>query len=104
PAPDRRRVTIVLPTYNRRVQLRRCLEALLACVVEGLQVDLRIVDDGSGDGTCEMVADLTRQYSGPVRVHCHRQVNSGCSSARNRAFSMTDTDLVLFIDDDCVPD
>lgn len=103
PPVDRRGATIVLPTYNRSQALRRCLEGLLACDAHGLEVDLRIVDDGSTDGTREMVAAVREQYEGPVRLHYHWQANGGCSAARNRALSMTDTDLVLFIDDDCVP-
>jgi glycosyltransferase involved in cell wall biosynthesis len=101
--PDRLRVTVVVPTYNRREGLRRCLDGLFACDVDGLAVDVRIVDDGSGDGTGEMVASLPPPPAG-MRVHYHRQENAGAAAARNCGVRDAETDLVLFIDDDCVPD
>jgi GT2 family glycosyltransferase/glycosyltransferase involved in cell wall biosynthesis len=103
-AVDTSRVTVVVPTYNRRESLRRCLMGLLACEVTGLDVQIRIVDDGSEDGTQPMVEQLRSEYRGPIRIHYHRQRNQGSGAARNVGLRATDTDLVLFIDDDCVPE
>ncbi len=102
--PDRTRVTVIVPTYNRRDSLRRCLDGILACEMVGFAVELRVTDDGSTDGTGEMVAELTREYVGPARIHYHCGPNGGQSSARNRAIDASDTDLLIFTDDDCLPD
>lgn len=97
------RASIVLPTYNRCESLRRCLRGLFECDVEGVEVDLQIVDDGSPDATPELVAQVLREYQGPIRVCYHRQANQGGSAARNRGIAASEAEVVLFIDDDCVP-
>lgn len=100
---DTRHVTVVLPTYNRKESLRRCLEGLFACDVEGLVVDVWVIDDGSGDGTGEMFRELAAAYRGPLRLRYHRQENAGHSAAVNTGIRLAETDLVLNIDDDCAP-
>ncbi|MFN3650817.1 MAG: glycosyltransferase [Armatimonadota bacterium] len=102
--PDLRRITVVLPTYNRAESVRRCVLGILACDVEGLEVELRVVDDGSPDNTAEVIEEVRRRYDGPIRLVYDRQPNAGQSSARNRAIRAAETDVLLFIDDDCVPD
>lgn len=105
PSPlDRSRVTVVLPTYNRRESLCRCLRAVLACDTDSIEVELRILDDGSTDGTGDAVAAILRDYAGPIRVRYECQANQGAAAARNAALRDADTDLILFIDDDCEPE
>src|SRR5262249_39317474 len=67
-------------------------------------VDLQIVDDGSTDGTPAVVEQILRQYHGSIRLSYHRQKNQGGSAARNLGIGASDAEVVLFIDDDCVPD
>lgn len=97
------RVTVVVPTYNRREKLRRCILGLLDIDLEGLALDLRIQDDGSSDGTDGMLRELTADYTGPVRIVYRRQENQGPAAARNAAIAESDTELVAFLDDDCIP-
>lgn len=104
PDPDRRRVTVILPTYNRAESLERCLRALLACETDGREVTVRVVDDGSRDRTRAVVEALQASCPPGVRLHYHRQENAGQSAARNRAIAAADTDLLLCIDDDCESD
>ncbi|MFN3650816.1 MAG: glycosyltransferase [Armatimonadota bacterium] len=101
---DLSRVTVIVPTYNRAASLRRCVEALLRCDPGGAQVELRVSDDGSTDDTEAVVADLKRAAPPAFRVHYHRGENGGQSAARNRAIAASDTDVLLFTDDDCEPD
>jgi GT2 family glycosyltransferase len=100
---DRQHVTVVVLTYNRKQSLRRTLDALLACDVEGLRVDLRVIDDGSTDGADGMIEALRREYRGPMELHYHRQPNAGHSAAVNLGIRVTETDLLLMLDDDMVP-
>ncbi|MFN3650815.1 MAG: glycosyltransferase family 2 protein [Armatimonadota bacterium] len=100
----RDRVTVVLPTYNRRASLLRCLEALLACDRRGVEVTVRIVDDGSTDGTEAAVQELRERCPEGFTLVYHRQRNQGPSAARNLAIRESETDLILFIDDDCIPE
>jgi len=101
---DRSRVTVVLPTYNRAESLARCLRALLGGDVGEREVVVRVVDDGSTDGTGETVRALAGECRGAVSLEYHRQANAGCCAARNRGIEAAETDLLLFLDDDCVPE
>lgn len=100
---DLSRVTVVVTTYNRKDMLRRTLEALLANETGDVSVDVRIVDDGSVDGTEAVVREIIAAYRGPMRLHYLRQENQGHSAAVNRGFRDADTDIVLGLDDDTVP-
>lgn len=95
---------MILPTYNRRESLRRCLQGLLACDLGGVSVEVRVVDDGSTDGTAEMVREMETRAPKGARLAVLRQANGGCCQARNRGMEGAETDLLLFIDDDCVPE
>lgn len=98
------RISIVLPTYNRQASLRRCLEALLRCDAAGLDVEVQVVDDGSSDGTEDMVSGLAAACDGSIRLRYHRQENAGSGAARNLGIRKSDAEIVLFIDDDCAPE
>ncbi len=102
--PDTRRVTLVVPTHNRANCLERTLRGVFDLDLAGREVDLHVVDDGSVDDTPATVERLRREYRGPIRFHYHRQEQAGSGAARNRGLEAATTDLVLFLDDDCVPE
>lgn len=89
PAP---RVSIVMPTYNRKDTVRRAIDS----VVQQRFADweLLIVDDGSTDGTKDLVAGID------PRVRVIVQENRGVAGARNRALSEVRGGLVAFLDSD----
>ncbi|MGY1679575.1 glycosyltransferase family 2 protein [Geodermatophilus sp. SYSU D01176] len=91
PAP---RVTVVIPTRNRRALLRTTLAGVLAQTDVDLEVV--VVDDGSTDGTGDAVAALC-----DARVRVLREETSrGVVAARNRALSASRGTWVGFCDDD----
>ncbi len=101
---DRSRISVVVPTYNRREGVLRCLRgAFVAC--KGVKdVSLHVVDDGSEDGTLQALENLKSERPKNVRLHLHQQDHGGAGAARNTGFRASDTDLVVFLDDDCVPE
>ena len=88
--------TIVVTTYNRCRLLRSCLDALLVQESVPGGHEIVVVDDGSRDGT----ADLLRSLAG--RVHALHQPNRGWAAARNRGAQAGHSDLLIFLDDDCL--
>ena len=58
------RVTVVIPTYNRRHLLAGAIDSALA--QEGVQVDVIVVDDGSTDGTIDWLQQTYAHQ--PVQV------------------------------------
>jgi GT2 family glycosyltransferase len=87
-------LTVVIPTYDRAGHLRRCLDALAAQEVDG-SVQVIVADDGSSDGTADVLA-------GRPDVESLRLSHRGRSAARNAALEHSRGDLVLFLDDDVV--
>ncbi len=103
--PDLSRVSVIIPTYNRLAGIRRCVSALLAQRLEGVSVDVHVVDDGSTDGTASDLSDWwDSSDKSQIRLYLHRQANAGPSAARNRGAEAATTDLLLFTDDDCEPE
>jgi len=89
------RFSIIIPTHNRKETLRRSLSA--AIVQDYLNYEVIVVDDGSSDGTGEMVR---REFP---HVRCIRQEpNRGPAAARNRGIEAATGEIIAFTDDDCL--
>ena len=92
--------SVVIPTYNRAASLRRTLEGLaLHEPVEG-GFEVVVVSDGSTDDT-DRVLDQTAYRFELVALN---QENAGPAAARNRGVAAASGRVVVFIDDDTVPD
>jgi glycosyltransferase involved in cell wall biosynthesis len=85
------RVSIIIPTYNRRDLVREALASVQAQTYQ--DCELIVVDDGSTDGTAEVV----QEFSG---VHYISQSNRGVSAARNRGVAYSTGAWLAFLDSD----
>lgn len=92
--------SVVIPTYNRRDFLKKCLLSLFDQTASGDRYELVVVDDGSTDGTGELVAELSGQA--PCRLSYHHQPNSGRARARNAGILAARGRLIIFLDSDMV--
>jgi glycosyltransferase involved in cell wall biosynthesis len=86
------RVSVVVPTYNRRGYLPESLRAVLAQSRPADEVI--VVDDGSSDGTMELLA------ADFPNVRAIRIANSGDLAARNTGLRAATGDIVAFCDSD----
>lgn len=93
-------VSVVISTHNRRTALARCLAALSAQCLSPDGYEVIVVDDGSTDGTVEMVQGLAAKM--PVRVLVLQQDRRGPAAARNLGIRHAQGQLVAFLDDDSV--
>ncbi|MCW3025453.1 MAG: mftF [Solirubrobacterales bacterium] len=86
------RVTVVIPVRDRPEQLARCLAAVgrRSCTI--------VVDDGSLDAAA--VAALAARHGAKL---IRRPLPGGPAAARNDALAKLSTELVAFLDSDCVP-
>lgn len=58
---------VIIPTYNERENIQGIIDAVFS---QPKDFDLLIVDDGSPDGTAEVVKDLQKNYNtNEVRLH-----------------------------------
>lgn len=88
------KVSIILPTYNRRSMLPRAYASVLAQTYTDFE--LLIVVDGSPPDYADFVSTLEH---GPVRVLL-RAENGGPAKARNLAITQARGELLAFLDDD----
>jgi GT2 family glycosyltransferase len=90
-------LSVIIPVYNCRPQIKHALDALAAQDIDQ-EFEIIVVDDGSTDGT----ADFVRSYDPRIRVIS--QPNQGPAVARNLGANLARGEILFFTDDDCVPD
>jgi len=88
-------VSVIIPTFNRAYCLRRAIDSVLKQTHHGVEVI--VVDDGSTDGTQELVRSICSTEN---RVRYVHQANAGVSAARNHGFALANGDFVSLLDSD----
>jgi glycosyltransferase involved in cell wall biosynthesis len=96
PPPAPPVLTVVIPTLNRRELLEETLSALLRQVTP--EVEVIVVDDGSSDGTIEM---LNHRFGEQVQVLV--QTHGGVCRARNLGVKHAKGAYLAFLDSDDLP-
>lgn len=89
-------VSIILPTYNRKKFLAGAFKSIEEQVYTNWE--LIIVDDGSSDGSMELLTQLKSSVTNPVKII--QQENAGPAVARNRGIREATGDFIAFFDSD----
>lgn len=93
-APD---LSVVIPSYQSEPYLRSTLEACAAAVARtSWRVEVIVVDDGSTDGTSDLVESLAESFPVPLRLL--RQANKGRFLARWAGLQEAAAPRVLLLD------
>jgi len=90
------RLTVVIVSFNTQAELQACL-ASLAAAPPAVPHEIVVVDNGSGDGSVEMV----RTRWPAVRL-IEAGANLGFARANNLAIRATNSELVLLLNSDTV--
>ena len=93
------RLSYIVPVYNTLAWLRDCLDSLLGH--QGTDVEFILVDDGSTDGSSELLQHYANEDS---RIKLIRQENKGLSAARNIGLANAGGQYILFVDSDDIVD
>jgi cellulose synthase/poly-beta-1,6-N-acetylglucosamine synthase-like glycosyltransferase/peptidoglycan/xylan/chitin deacetylase (PgdA/CDA1 family) len=88
-------VAIVVPAYNEAVGIERATRSLAASDYPDFEVV--VVDDGSTDGSAEIVERLALE-----RVRVFRKANGGKASALNAGIAATRQPVVVMVDGDTI--
>ena len=88
-------VSVIVPVYNSKAYLKRCVDAILKQTYSNLEVIL--VDDGSKDDSY-MICKEYEAFDKRVRVFTKE--NGGSSSARNVGIKEAKGDYICFCDSD----
>jgi glycosyltransferase involved in cell wall biosynthesis/peptidoglycan/xylan/chitin deacetylase (PgdA/CDA1 family) len=92
------KVSVVIPTYNRRSSLARCLSSVAAQSFPVAEYEVIVVADGCTDDTLEML----RAFAPPFTFRWLEQANQGAAAAQNLGVAAAKGDIVVFLDDDCI--
>lgn len=87
-------VSVVIPAYNRRSLIAEAIESVLAQTLPAREII--VVDDGSTDGTADIVA---ARFGTAVRIE-RLERNLGISAARNHGWRVATGELVALLDSD----
>ncbi len=92
-------ISVVIPTYNRREQLRHLLELLAGQTYPASKFEVVVSVDGSIDGTSEMLEGLRTPYA---LQPLHRE-NGGHAAAVNAGIAAARGVYCILLDDDILP-
>ena len=101
------KLSIIVPVYNVAPYLRACLDSLVAASekVISAEVEIICVDDGSTDGSAEILDEFQSELErkggvGQWTFVFIRQQNAGVGAARNAALEVATGDWIGFVDAD----
>lgn len=94
------KVSIILASYNGATTLPATLAALSKLECPDFAAELLLVDNASTDATPQLMQDYAVRHG----ARCIREPRAGKSYALNTAIQQADGDLLVFTDDDVLPD
>lgn len=89
-------VSVIVPVYNVKKYLGRCIDSILEQTYPNLEIIL--VDDGSTDGSGQICDQYHQAHSDVIQV-IHQQ-NGGQSDARNAGIRSATGQYICFVDSD----
>ncbi|MDB5691004.1 MAG: polysaccharide deacetylase, partial [Alphaproteobacteria bacterium] len=88
-------ISVLIPAYNEARVIESSVHRVLAS--RGAQIEVIVIDDGSSDGTGDIVA---RAFAHEPRVQLLRLANGGKAHALNRGLDVAHGEIVVALDAD----
>jgi glycosyltransferase involved in cell wall biosynthesis len=95
------KVSVIIATYNRKDFLRKALLSYNCQTYKNF--DVIVGSDGSSDGTKEMVFALKPELVYPLQYIEQEDNGSRKALMLNKAIFLSDSEYLIFADDDCIP-
>lgn len=90
-------ISVIIPCYNASKYITDTIYSILK--QQGVTIEIIIIDDGSTDHSAQLIKEITDH-----RISYHFQENQGVSAARNKGFSYSKGEYIIFFDaDDIMP-
>lgn len=91
-------VSVIVPVYNAEKYITEAMDSVAAQT--GSQWELLLIEDGSSDGTAEIIEEYIRDH-GEMRIRMYRQPqNMGAAQARNRGLREARGRYIAYLDAD----
>jgi GT2 family glycosyltransferase len=94
-------ISVIVVTWNRRGLFRACLESLARQTHSSFEVI--VVDNGSNDGSADLVQHLAASYPVPLRLIANT-ANRGFCAANNQGFAASQSEFVALLNNDAEAD
>ena len=94
-------VSVIISTHNRSASLPALLTCLEKQSLPKTSYEVVLVDDGSTDGTAQLLADYCR--TAPLNITVVTAEEEGAPGARNTGVAHAKGTIIAFTDDDCLP-
>lgn len=94
--------SVVMPTHGRRRSLLRVLRSLGRQSAPADTFEVIVICDGDVDGSARACRELAADV--PFALRVLEQPNQGPASARNNGVAAARAPLIIFLDDDVLPD
>jgi glycosyltransferase involved in cell wall biosynthesis len=95
--------SVIIPSYNRQALLEMVLKGLERQTIAQSLFEVIVVLDGGKDDS-NLMLTTWQQSKRIANLEWHWQVNSGQAAARNKGVALAKAPVVLFLDDDVVPE
>ena len=96
---DRARISVVIPTYRRRLSLERALRALARQTLSATEFEVVVVANGPDDGTMALLS----AFAAPFALRPLHRREPGRAGACTQGIVAASGDLVILLDDDMEP-
>lgn len=94
------KLSIIIPVYNEKDTIEAILRRVLEVKLEEMGKEVIVVDDGSKDGTIEILQGMAKEWSSPnLKIFFHSQ-NQGKGAAIRTALNHITGDIVIIQDAD----
>jgi len=94
------KISVIIPMYNVKSYIGYCLDSLVE-QPNATELAVYVIDDGSTDGSREVVQGYAQRHS---NIRLLVQDNQGPGAARNLGLSVANEEFVTFLDaDDIIP-
>ena len=90
-------LSVIIPAYNVEKYLQKCLDSVFALPLREDEMEVLVIDDGSSDGTAEILVQNAEVHS---NLRLFYQENQGQSVARNLGIEEAKGDYIFFVDSD----
>lgn len=91
---ESRLVSVVVPSFNRRATIERCITSVLNQTYQNLEIV--VVDDGSTDATVDIISSIADRRIKLIIL----ERNCGAQAARNRGIQEAKGEWIAFQDSD----